>query len=47
MSLVLKTVKGKNVFSWGDKPDLGDTLEEDIIFDKAEPVPVNSLATCS
>jgi hypothetical protein len=42
-------IKGKNVFSWpwGDKPDLVDTLEEDIIFDKVEPVPVNSLATCS
>jgi len=35
-------IKGKNVFSWGDKPDLVDTLEEDIILDKVEPVPVNS-----
>ncbi len=36
------TIKGKNQFSWGEKPDLLVTLNEDIVMSPVNPVPVNS-----
>jgi hypothetical protein len=35
-------IKGANSFAWGSKPDVMDTLNEDIVLDHAEIVPVNS-----
>ena len=35
-------IKGVNCFSWGDKPDLHITLEEDIILSNVNPEPVTS-----
>jgi hypothetical protein len=35
-------IKGANAFTWGPKPDIMVTLNEDIILDFAEIVPVNS-----
>jgi hypothetical protein len=35
-------IKGKNSFSWGDKPDLHVALNEDILLEAVSPEPVNS-----
>jgi hypothetical protein len=35
-------IKGANSFAWGSKPDVMDTLNDDIVLDQAEIVPVNS-----
>lgn len=35
-------IKGTNSFSWGDKPDICLTLNEDIILDAVVPEPLNS-----
>ena len=36
------TIKGKNSFAWGEKPDLMITLNEDILVKDVIPQPINS-----
>ncbi len=35
-------IKAANSFAWGSTPDVMDTLNEDIVLDRANIVPVNS-----